>query len=249
MFRNSFYIVAVIAILVALGWQYATTTPTTPANPENEETPEQRAEILAPGWGELDFTPPEVGTYKLPRIKKASGGEILLSNGAEANLDEYIGDKAVLLSFIYTSCSDVNGCPLTTFVMHSMNKTLKENSAMNDDIRLITLSFDPERDTPDAMKSYGEDFKKDGAVEWVFATTHSQKQLDPILDEYGQFVFKTVEKEGDTEKVNFAHVLKSFLIDKQGYIRNIYSVSYLHPNIVLNDIKTILQENRPQVSG
>ena len=244
MFKSSFYIIPVIAILAALSWKYATTM-----TPENEEIPEQRAEILAPGWGELDFTPPEVGTYGLPRLKKAGGGEILLSNGKEANLDEFIGDKAVLLSFIYTSCSDVNGCPLTTFVMHKMNKTLKENQAMNDDIRLITLSFDPERDTPDAMKSYGEDFKRDSAVEWVFATTHSQEQLDPILNEYGQFVFKTVEKEGDTEKVNFAHVLKSFLIDKQGYIRNIYSVSYLHPTIVLNDIKTILQESGPQASG
>ena len=80
----------------------------------------------------------------------------------------------MLLSFIYTSCSDVNGCPLATHVMHSMNRTLKEDSAMSDDVRLITLSFDPERDTPDAMKLYGEDFKKDGAAEWVFATTRSQ---------------------------------------------------------------------------
>ena len=243
MFRHSVYIVAVVAVIMVLSWQYAATIPV------KKETLEQKAEILAPGWGELDFTPPEVGTYELPRLKKAGSGEILLSNGDKANLDEFIGDKAVLLSFVYTSCSDVNGCPLTTFVMHKMNKTLKDHPAMNDDIRLITLSFDPERDTPDVMKSYGEDFKKDGAVEWVFATTHSQEQLDPILDDYGQFVFKTVEKEGDTEKINFAHVLKSFLIDKQGYIRNIYSVSYLHPHIILNDIKTILKEHHPQASG
>ena len=243
MLRRSFYIITVIAILIALSWQYATTTPS------NKETPTKTAEILAPGWGELDFIPPEAGTYELPRIKKAGDGEILLSNGDKARLNDYIGDKAVLLSFVYTSCSDLNGCPLATFVLHSMNKTLKENPAMNDDIRLITLSFDPERDTPEAMQSYGKDFKKDGAAEWLFATTRSQEQLAPILDEYGQFVFKTIEKEGDTEKTSFAHVLKSFLIDKEGYIRNIYSVSYLHPNIVLNDIKTILQKNSPQESG
>lgn len=243
MLRRSFYIIVVITILVAISWQYATTTPA------NKETSIERAEILAPGWGELDFVAPEAGSYELPRIKKAGNGEILLGNGEKAQLDDYIGDKAVLLSFIYTSCSDLNGCPLATFVLHSISKTLRENPAVNDDIRLITLSFDPERDTPEAMQSYGEDFTKDSAVEWLFATTRSQEQLDPILDEYGQFVFKTIEKHGDTEKVNFAHVLKSFLIDKQGYIRNIYSVSYLHPNIVLNDIKTILQKNHPQERG
>ena len=246
--KPGIYMIAVVAILAVISWQFGTMIPVAE---EEAPAPGPQAEVLAPGWGELDFTPPEVGTYALPQIKKAAGGEILLSNGDEADLSDLIGDKAVLLSFIYTSCSDVNGCPLSTFVMHKMNKTLKENTSMNDDIRLITLSFDPERDTPDAMKSYGSDFKSNSAVEWVFATTHSQEQLDPILDDYGQFVFKVVEKakEGEAEKVNFAHVLKSFLIDKQGYIRNIYSVSYLHPDIVLNDIKTILQENSPQASG
>ena len=243
MLRRSFYIIAVIAVLVALSWQYATT------HPLNHESSVAKAEILAPGWGTLDFTPPEVGTYELPRIKKAGDGEILLSDGSEARIADHIGDKAVLLSFIYTSCSDVNGCPLATFVLHSISKALKEDSAVNDDIRLVTLSFDPQRDTPDAMRAYGADFKEDSTVEWVFATTQSEEQLNPILDEYGQFVFKTIEKQGDTEKVSFAHVLKSFLIDKQGYIRNIYSVSYLHPNIIINDFKTILGENHPQEHG
>ncbi|MBC6414645.1 MAG: SCO family protein [Chromatiales bacterium] len=245
MLGRSFYIVIIGAILVVIvGWQYAMTI--TP----KEETVAERAEILAPGWGQLDFVPPAAGTYELPKIKKAASGEILLDDGAPAELSDYIGDKAVLLSFIYTSCSDVNGCPLATFVLHSMSKALKEVPALSDDIRLVTLSFDPERDTPEAMRSYGADFVNDSAVEWVFATTESEKQLTPILDEYGQFVFKTVEQVGDTEKVNFAHVLKSYLIDRQGYIRNIYSVSYLHPNIIINDFKTILsEEGYPQQSG
>ena len=243
MLGRSFYIIIVIAILVVGGWQYAATTTA------NKERSTPKTEILAPGWGTLDFIPPPVGSYELPQIKKAADGEILLSDGSQAYIQDYIGDKAVLLSFIYTSCSDVNGCPLATFVMHSMNKALKEDGLMNDNIRLITLSFDPDRDTPEAMHRYATDFVEDSAIEWVFATTKSQQQLAPILDAYGQFVFQTVEQVGDTEKVNFAHVLKSFLIDKQGYIRNIYSVSYLHPNIVINDFKTILREDYPPESG
>ena len=243
MLRHSLYIITTIAILLVVSWQYAAT------DISNKEVATDQAAVLAPGWGELDFTAPEVGTYELPRIKKAGDGKIVLDDGTDARLSDYMGDKAVLLSFIYTSCSDVNGCPLATFVLHSMSKALREDPTANDDIRLITLSFDPERDTPNAMQTYGKDFKKDSAVEWVFATTHSQEQLSPILDEYGQFVFKTIEKQGDTEKVSFAHVLKSYLIDKQGYIRNIYSVSFLHPNIVINDFKTILKDNHPQDSG
>ena len=233
MLGRSFYIIIIIVILVIVGWQYAATNTAA-------ESAANKAEILAPGWGELDFTPPAAGTYQLPRIKKAANGEILLSDGSAAQLHDYIGDKAVLLSFIYTSCSDVNGCPLATFVLHAMSKALKEDPEINNDIRLITLSFDTQRDTPEVMHTYGADFKEESATEWIFATTKSQEQLTPILDKYGQFVFKTVSAEGAGEKVSFAHVLKSFLIDKQGYIRNIYSVSFLHPNIVINDFKTIL---------
>lgn len=241
--RHSFYIIGSVVVLVAVSWQYATTTPS------GKEISAQRSEILAPGWGDLDFIPPVAGSYELPRIKQAGDGEILLSDGSDARLSDYVGDKAVLLSFVYTSCSDVNGCPLATFVLHSIGKALREDPSVSDDLRLITLSFDTERDTPEVMRNYGRDFKKDSAVEWIFATTRSQDQLDPILDEYGQFVFKTVEKEGDTEKVSFAHILKSYLIDRQGYIRNIYSVSYLHPNIVINDVKTVLEEAHPQERG
>jgi protein SCO1 len=39
-------------------------------------------------------------------------------------------------------------------------------------------------------------------------------------------------------------VLKVFLIDRAGYIREIYSSSFLHPRTVLNDIETLLLEDR-----
>ena len=235
MLMRSIFIV-LIAGAAFLAWQFG-------VSHQPDDTKTVQAAVLAPGWGELSFEPPAPATYQLPRIQKAAGGHILSSDGQAVELADYLGDKVVLLSFIYTSCSDVNGCPLATFVLHALGKEMKSQPQFADDIRLVTLSFDPERDTPQAMLNYGKDFKSDSAVEWVFATTESEQQLDPILDQYGQFVFKVTEGEGEDKKVNFAHVLKSFLIDKQGYIRNIYSVSYLHPEVVLNDIITVLKES------
>ena len=236
MLMRSIYIVF-IASVAFLVWQLGVSYQSGDTKSTNQ------AEILAPGWGELSFEPPAPATYQLPRIQKAASGHILSSAGQPVELADYLGDKVVLLSFIYTSCSDVNGCPLATFVLHALGKAVKSQPQFADDIRLVTLSFDPERDTPQVMRDYGKDFKADSAVEWVFATTESEQQLDPILEQYGQFVFKVTEGKGADKKVNFAHVLKSFLIDKQGYIRNIYSVSYLHPEVVLNDIITVLKES------
>jgi cytochrome c peroxidase len=40
----------------------------------------------------------------------------------------------------------------------------------------------------------------------------------------------------------YSHVLKVFLLDRDGYIRNIYSAGFLVPDLVVNDIKTVLTD-------
>ena len=47
-------------------------------------------------------------------------GDILNSDGRAVRLHQLFEDRIVLLSFIYTSCADVNGCPLATSVLHTV---------------------------------------------------------------------------------------------------------------------------------
>ena len=46
----------------------------------------------------------------------------------------------------------------------------------------------------------------------------------------------------DTDKI--AHMLRVYLIDRQKQIRNIYSVSFLHPDILMNDLETLFLESQ-----
>ena len=201
---------------------------------------EKQVQVLAPGWGELNYDPPAAGSYQLRPIYPAPGGEIVLSNGAQVRLDDYLRGKVTVLSFIYTRCTDVNGCPLATFVLHSMQKALHGQPGMKDKVRFISLSFDPENDTPQALQAYARDFSQKEGYEWLFATTESRAKLKTILDGYGQYTF---EVKGEDGKSAFAHILRAFLIDSRGQVRNIYSVDFLHPKILLADIETILLEN------
>ena len=50
----------------------------------------------------------------------AADGDVLDSRGNEARLHDFIGGKPTILSFIFTTCDDVNGCPLATYVMRSV---------------------------------------------------------------------------------------------------------------------------------
>ena len=204
--------------------------------------------LLAPGWGKLNFKAPAAGSYKLPIIRPASGGSILNSNGESLDLDDLLGDKITILSFIYRTCDDVNGCPLSTMVSHKLASKISEQPKLADNLRLLTLSFDPEFDTPDAMKEFGEGIRgssanEQGAADWQFLTSESDQAIQPILDAYQQSVVPDSSLKGGRKK--FSHILRVYLIDRQKQIRNIYNVSFLHPDILINDVLTLIAEQKP----
>jgi cytochrome c peroxidase len=209
------------------------------ANAELKQS--EQAQTLAPGYGELKFTAPMPGTYKLPVLGQASDGDVLDSEGRATSLHTLMGnpDKVVLLSFIYATCSDINGCPLATAVFHKIKNRLEKEPELASRLRLITLSFNPEHDTPERMKAYGASLQGKG-VEWHFLTTQSEKELLPILKAYKQTAEKIYDANGKFTNT-FSHNLRVYLIDPHKQLRNIYNTELLHPDTLISDIKTLLQ--------
>ena len=238
------------SILLCIAATGLLTGSTTRADGEDPHA-EHRAppEVLAPGWGPLGFPPPIPGSYRLPPFAEAADGEVLLSNGASSRLYEVFGGDVVLLSFIYLSCNDVNGCPLATAVLDKVQSRLGEDPVIAGRLRFVSLSFDPSRDTPEVMGRYAEGFAG-GGVEWAFLTTASEEKLQPILDAYGQRILKEVDAEGN-DLGTFSHLLRVFLIDSERQIRNVYTVSFLHADTLVADVKTLLMEDagRSTASG
>jgi cytochrome c peroxidase len=206
----------------------------------------QENKPLAPGYTALPFEPAKPGTYTLPIINPAANGEVLTSNNQPKHLHELMGDKLVLLSFIYAACSDVNGCPLATQVLHKISRQLQKQPELADKLRLLTLSFNPTQDTPEMMRHYGDGFKT-GDFDWQFLTTRDETALQPILDGYQQNVQKVYDDKGKFTGT-FSHLLRVYLIDKDKNVRNIYSVDFLHADTLINDVKTLLADVKPQVA-
>jgi cytochrome c peroxidase len=211
----------------------------------NAETKQfSQPQILAPGYGDLRFTAPMPGTYKLPILGQASDGNVLDSEGCATTLYKLMDNaanpgKVVLLSFIYATCSDINGCPLATVVFHKIKNHLEKEPGLASHLRLITLSFNPEHDTPERMKQYGATLQGKG-VEWYFLTTRSEKELQPILKGYKQTVEKIYDAKGKFTNT-FSHNLRVYLLDQHKQLRNIYNTELLHPDTLISDIKTLLQ--------
>lgn len=198
--------------------------------------------VLAPGYGELDYEPPAPGTYTLPPLGKAADGAVLDTGGKPLRLADALEGKLVLLGFIYTHCPDVNGCPLASYVMKQVQARLLEDEDLSDQVRLISLSFDPELDTPTAMRQYSHHFKRKD-FDWRFLTTASEADLQPILQGYGQFREKLYTSDGGYAG-SMSHILRVYLIDRHQRIRNIYSAGFLHRETAVNDLKTLLLEER-----
>ena len=193
--------------------------------------------VLAPGYFELEFPAPVPGSYQLPPFSVAADGAVLDDAGNPRNLYDFYGDRVVLLSFIYTTCSDVNGCPLAAYVLKRVQDRAMTDPKMREQLRIVSLSFDPQHDTPAVMKEYGERLRAPG-FDWTFLTGTSDAALQSTLNAYDQSVYRD-------ESGTLSHILRVMLIDKQRRVRNIYSVSFLHADTVLSDVKTLLLEAAP----
>jgi len=197
---------------------------------------------LAVGWRDnLDFKLPKPGSYKLYNIRESGNGKVIDEKGKEIYLHDAMKGKITLLSFIYSNCTDTNGCPLATSVFYKIQEKLKNNKKILSKLKMISLSFDPEYDTPEVMSLYGKDLSYIDA-EWSFLTTNSMDSLEPILENYDQPVIRKYKNDGSYDGVE-SHLLRVYLIDDKKLIRNIYNVDFLHPDLLINDIKTLLLNN------
>jgi len=191
----------------------------------------------------LDFTPPPPGSYVLHRIMPAPEGRIVGLDGRVERLSRYTRGQITLLGFIYTTCVDPQGCPLAYQVFDALKEAIEATPRLHGKVRFVTLSFDPARDTPDVMRHYAGSRAVEGkGLRWYFLTTRSARELMPIVDGFGQDVVVAYARSSGQPRRELSHVLKVFLIDPAGDVREVYSSMFLHPQMVLNDIETLLLE-------
>lgn len=195
----------------------------------------------------LDFNPPSPGTYKLHRIMAAPDGEVLGIDGRSQRLSRFTRNRITLLGFMYTTCVDPDGCPLAYRVFDVLKQTITATHSLRGRVQFVTLSFDPARDTPAVMRQYaGSRVKEEGnGLRWYFLTTRSAQHLMPLVEDFGQDIRYVIDRSSGKARRELSHVLKVFLIDDTGFVREIYTSTFLHPQVVLNDIETLIMEQRP----
>jgi len=190
---------------------------------------------------------PEPGSYELPVIDRVEHHELLDASGQRAPLLDVEPGACAVVSFVYASCPDASGCPMVLASLRRMDRALASNRALAGRVQLVTVSFDPVNDTPERLAILRDHLKPLGA--WHFRTAESDREIRPVLDDFGQDALRLVAAEDGKSLGVIRHIAKVFLIDSDLAVRNIYSSGFLDLDILLRDVETLLlDERRPSGS-
>ena len=184
---------------------------------------------------------PPPGSYKLNHIERVPQAIVLEATRFPRLLSHYTQGSVTLLGFFYSYCADPNGCPLAWDAFEKVREEILARPQLYGHVRLVFMSLDPKHDTPDVLSGFARRYEANAQeVPWHFLTTYSYLFLKPLLRDMGEEILVSRETQGDQAVVN--HLLKVFLIDKEGWVREIYSNQSLDPAAILGDVETLKLE-------
>jgi protein SCO1/2 len=164
----------------------------------------------------------------LPTIASAPEFTLTTQDGSQVALTDLRG-KVVAVTFIYTLCT--NTCPVLTPMMSFVQDQLGADFGTK--IAFVSITVDPERDTPQVLKEYAQAFGANLGG-WFFLTGPPDVIQD-VRRRYGVFALKSAN--GDVD-----HTFLTSIIDRRGILRVQYLGVRFDPNEFRHDLLSLLQE-------
>jgi protein SCO1/2 len=168
------------------------------------------------------------GDQRLPVIGPAPPFTLTSQDGKPVALADLRG-KVLAVTFIYTGCPDI--CPLVTQKMVEVQNAL--GAAFGAKIAFVSITLDPERDTPAVLKDYAQSWgaKPDG---WMFLTG-SPAAIRDVTRRYGVFFAK--KEDGSVD-----HTQLTTLVDADGQMRVQYIGWRFNPDEFRHDLLSLVDK-------
>jgi protein SCO1 len=157
-----------------------------------------------PGASKRDAAPP---------IINPTGDFSLTERNGTTITKSHLSGKVWVASFVFTRCTE--SCPQVTGTVARLQKELADEA----DVRFVTFTVDPERDNPDELKRYAEQYRAD-AEKWLFLTG-SEEKIKELLDESFHVAAIRNPNEKDPGKA-IDHSSKIAVVDRDGNIRGYF---------------------------
>jgi protein SCO1/2 len=164
----------------------------------------------------------------LPKIAPAPDFALISQDGMPVRLADFRG-RVVAVTFIFTLCSAT--CPVLTPMMSFVQDRLGDDFGSK--IAFISITVDPERDTPDVLKEYAKAFGANPAG-WTFATGMPDAVQD-VTRRYGVYAAKN--ENGDVD-----HTFLTSIVDPKGILRVQYLGVRFDPEEFRRDLVSLAKE-------
>ncbi|WP_267161150.1 SCO family protein [Halovenus salina] len=140
----------------------------------------------------------------------------------EVSTREFVGDRHVMMTFIYTSCRTV--CPGLTASLRQVQADAVERD-YSDEMAFLPTTFDPEQDTPEQLRAYGEDLGVNhDAGNWYFLRPETPESAKSVVEETFGVAFESGEGgHGEMEATMFQHASLVLLVNKDGFVERAYN--------------------------
>lgn len=154
-------------------------------------------------------------------------------DGKPLPLSSYRG-QAVVLTFIYTRCPLPDYCPRMNRQFASLQQALKAQPRLRAGARLVSVSFDPDFDTPAQLGRMARSLGADANL-WRFVTAPRD-----AVDAFGATLGLSVMREGPKGE-NITHNLRTALVDRDGKLVKTYNGSDWSPDQVVRDLEALVR--------
>ncbi len=164
---------------------------------------------------------------------------LINQDGKTIRLHDYKG-KTLVLTFIYTRCPDPNQCTLMTSNFAAINQELEKQPELYEKTHLLSISFDPEYDTPKVLRSYGAantgKYTDETFQHWEFASG-SPDEVKGIAQFFGFRYYK----DASTGEEKVVHSLRTAIIGSDSKVVKVYRGNEWKPEEVVKEIRTVFQ--------
>jgi protein SCO1/2 len=190
--------------------------------------------IVVVAQGKPDYKPATI--YHVPAAGDAVPDfKLRNQDGRLIRLNQFRG-KDLLITFIYTRCPLPNFCPLVTRNFANIQRQLSADPKLKGKTHLLCVSFDPEHDTPERLKAYGQEYigsdEKAAFADWDFAVPDQA-----ALKEMAKFFDVGISNEPDQ---TITHTLSTTLVGRDGKVIRFYPGNEWTPDQVVGDVKQSL---------
>ncbi len=163
---------------------------------------------------------------------------LMNQDGKAIHINDYKG-KTLLLTFIFTRCQDPEQCTLMSSNFATIDHELEKQPELYGKTHLLSISFDPEYDTPKVLRSYGAAYTgrytDETFAHWEFAsgTTDEVKGI-------AQFFGLRYYKDTQSGKEQVIHSLRTVEIGPDSKIVKVYRGNDWKPDEVVKELQTLV---------